>query len=172
MAPRTTTALLVGLLALSGLSVVAGGVIDAPPELTIENQADTTHRVTAYTVAETESVMELNFAVTTDDGDRRLATLEQLYWPGEFRNVTIADDGVPSQRHTVEPGENVTTTVEAWTPGNVTIYVVEDLGDDQRHVHTDIRTCTEREQEHELRLESDGTGGSYTCASSLDWLLR
>lgn len=171
MAPRTTTLLLVGLVALSGLSVAAGAVIDAPPTLTVENERNSTHEVTAYTVAESESPMQTNFAVTTDDGDRRLVALEQLYWPGEFRNVTLADDEIPSQRVTVAPGENVTTTVDAWTPGNVTIYIAEDLGADREHVHTRIVSCTERQQEHRITLEDGGASGGYTCASSLGWFL-
>jgi|GEM_PF-1230512 len=171
MASRTTTLLLTGLVVLSGLSVAAGAVIDAPPTLTVENERNTTHEVTAYTIAQSESPMQLNFAVTADDGDRRLVTLEQLYWPGEFRNVTLADQGIPAQQVTVDPGENVTTTIDAWTPGNVTIYIAQDLGANREHVHTRIVSCTEREQNHRITLKDDGASGGYTCASSLDWFL-
>lgn len=171
MASRRTTAFLAVLVFLSGVSVAAGAVIDAPPTLTVENERNTSHRVTAYTVEDRQTAMLTNFAVTTDDGDRRLVTLSQLVWPGEFRNVTLTDDGVPAQQLTVEPGRDVTTTIDGWTPGNVTIYVVEDLGDNESHVHTDIETCTERQQEHTITLEPDGTSGSSLCASNLDWLL-
>ncbi|MFC6765575.1 hypothetical protein [Natrinema soli] len=171
MAPRRTTALLAGLVLLSGLSVAAGAVIDAPPTLTVENEDNTTYRVTAYTAENRQTALLMNFAVTAEDGDRRLATLSQLVWPEGFRNVTLVDDGVPTQQVTVEAGDEVTTTIGGWTPGNVTVYLVEDLGDNETHVHTDIETCTERQQEHSLSIAEDGTGGSSTCASSLELLL-
>ncbi|WP_135852261.1 hypothetical protein [Halorussus salinus] len=171
MASRRTTALLACLVLLGGLSVVAGDVYEAPPTLTVTNEDDTTYRVTAYTAESRQAALLMNFEVTTREGERRLATLSQLYWPEGFRNVTLADDGIPTERITVEPGEEVTTTIDGWTPGNVTVYLVEDLGDDRTHVHTTIRTCTERQQEHSLTLEDGGTSGSATCASSVDWLL-
>lgn len=171
MASRRTIALLVGLALLGGLSVAAGEVIDAPPTLTVANEDDTPYRVTAYTAEDTRAALHANFAVTTEDGERRLATLSQLIWPEGFRNVTLVDDGVPTQQITVAPGEEVTTTIDGWTPGNVTVYVVEDLGDNETHVQTELKTCTERQQEHSLTFEDSGASGSSTCASSVDWLL-
>ncbi|WP_254764001.1 hypothetical protein [Natrinema marinum] len=171
MASRRVGVLLAGLILLSGLTVAAGAVIDAPPTLTVENEDDTTYRVTAYTVEDRQTALLTNFAITTEDGDRRLATLSQLIWPEGYRNVTVADDGIPSQQVTVKPGDEATTTIDGWTPGNVTVYIVEDVGNNETHVHTDIETCPERQQEHHLTLEEDGTSGSSTCASSVDWLL-
>lgn len=171
MAPRRTAALVAVLVLLGGFSVVAGAVIDAPPTLTVENEDDTTYRVSAYTVEDRRTAMLTNFAVTTDDGERRLATLSQLIWPEGFRNVTLVDDGIPTQRITVEPGDDVTTTIDGWEPGDVTIYVVEDLGDNETHVQTELETCPRRRQEHGLTLEEDGASGFSTCSSGIDWLL-
>lgn len=171
MVSQRTTVVLAGLLLLSGFSVVAGAVIEAPPTLTVANEDDTTYRVTAYTVEDRQTALLMNFVVTTEDGDRRLATLSQLIWPEGFRNVTLVDDGIPTQRITVEPGEEVTTTIDGWTPGNVTVYIVEDLGNNETHVLTEIKTCTERQQEHGLTLKEYGSSGFSVCASSVDWLL-
>lgn len=171
MASRRTTALLVVLILFGGLSLAAGEAIDAPPTLTVTNKDDTTHRVTAYTVEERQTALLMNFAVTTSDGERRLATLSQLVWPDGFRNVTLTDDEIPTQRITVDPGDEATTTIDGWTPGNVTVYIVEDLGDNETHIKTDIKTCTVREQEHSITLKDSGGGGSSSCSSSVGWLL-
>lgn len=104
MAPRRMTVFLASLVLLSGLSVAAGAVIDAPPILTVENEDDTTYRVTAYTVEDRQTALLTNFAITTEDGERRLATLSQLIWPEGYQNVSVADDGIPTQQVTVEPG--------------------------------------------------------------------
>ncbi|AGB32141.1 hypothetical protein C488_07587 [Natrinema pellirubrum DSM 15624] len=171
MARRRTIALLAGLVLLSGLSVVGGAMIDAPPTLTVENDDNTTYRVTAYTAENRETALLMNFAVTTEDGERRLTMLSQLVWPEGFRNATLVDDGIPTQQITVEPGDEVTTTVDGWTPGNVTVYLVEDLDDNETHVQTTIKSCTRRQQEHSLTLEEDGAAGSSTCASNIGLLL-
>lgn len=171
MASRRTIWVLVGLALLSGLSVAAGAVIDAPPTLTVENEDDTPYRVTAYTDENRHTALHMNFAVTTADGERRLATLSQLIWPEGFQNVTLVDDDIPIQQVTVDPGEEVTTTIDGWTPGNVTVYVVEDIGNNETHVQTELKTCTERQQEHSLTFEDGGASGSSVCASSLGWVL-
>ncbi|WP_135305033.1 hypothetical protein [Haloarcula amylovorans] len=170
MAPRQTALLLAGLLLLNGVSVAAGEVYDGPPTVTVTNEDTTTYRVTAFTADSRQSALLTNFAVTTKDGDRRLAPLSQMVWALEFRNVTLVDD-VSTQQFTVEPNETVTTTIESWTPGDVTVYVVEDLGDDELHVKTEIETCPQRQQEHSMTLESGGSSGTSVCASSVDWLL-
>ncbi|WP_225741335.1 hypothetical protein [Halorussus halophilus] len=118
MAPRRTTVILAGLVLLSGLSVAAGEVIDSPPTMTVTNEDDTTYRVTAYTAESRQTAMLTNFAVTTRDGERRVATLSQLYWPDGYRNVTLADGGIPTRQLTVEPGDTKQMTVEEWQPGN------------------------------------------------------
>lgn len=171
MVSRRTIVLLAVVALLGGFSVVGGAVIDAPPEMTVANEDDTTYRVTAYTVESGQTASLMNFEVTTENGERRLATLSQLVWPEGFRNVTLVDDGIPTQRITVEPGEEVTTTIDGWTPGNVTVYIVEDLGDDETHAQTEIKACTDRQQEHSMTFEESGSSGSSTCASNLDWLL-
>lgn len=170
-ARRTIAALLAVLLVAGGFPLVVGTPAAATPALELENEDDTTYRVTAYTVADRHTAMHVNYRVTTRDGDRRLATLSQLVWPGGFRNVTLADDGIPAQRITLDPGENLTTRIEGWTHGDVTIYIAEDLGDNSAHVQTEIKTCPVRGQEHGLSF-SDGTAGGYSvCASGFDWML-
>lgn len=171
MVSRWTSLLFALLVVLSGVSVVGGAVVDLPPTMTVTNDDDTTYGVTAYTVDSRREAMVLNFAVTTEDGDRRLATLSQLVWPSGFRNVTLVDDGVPTERVGVEPNETATMTVDDWTPGDVTVYLVEDLGDDETHVETKIETCPARQQEHSLALRDGGSSGTSVCASSVDWLL-
>ena len=171
MVSQRLTALLAVLVLLSGVSVVAGEVIDSPPTMTVTNEDTTTYRVTAYTTESLQTALLLNFAVTTRDGERRLATLSQLVWPEGYRNVTLVDEGIPTRQVTVEPGEEATMTVSKWTPGNVTVYVVEDLGDDETHVQTEIESCSQRGQEHTLTLTDSGSSGSAVCASSVDWLL-
>jgi hypothetical protein len=171
MVSRRIAALLVLLVLLSGASVVAGDVLTSPPTMTVTNEDTTTYRVTAYTTDSRQTAMVMNFAVTTRDGERRLVTLSQMIWPEGYRNVTLVDDGVPTQQVTVAPGEEASMTVIEWTPGNVTVYVVEDLGDNETHVQTEIETCTKREQEHTLTLTQSGSSGSSVCASSVDWLL-
>lgn len=171
MVSRRVTVLLAGLVLASGLSVVGGAVVDAPPTFTVTNTADTPHQVTTHTAESLQSAMLMNFAVTTESGDRRLVTLSQLVWPEGFRNVTLADRDVPTQEVTIEPGEETTTTIGGWTPGDVTVYIVEDLGDDETHVLTEIETCAQRQQTHTLTIEEDGFSGSSICASSYDWLL-
>jgi hypothetical protein len=171
MVSQRIAALLALLVLLSGASVVAGDVITSPPTMTVTNEDTTTYRVTAYTTDSLQTAMLLNFAVTTEDGERRLVTLSQMVWADRYRNVTLVDDGIPTRQVTVEPGEDASMTVSEWSPGNVTVYIVEDLGDNEAHVQTEIETCTKREQEHTLTLERGGSSGSSVCASSVDWLL-
>ncbi|RRJ31404.1 hypothetical protein [Halocatena pleomorpha] len=171
MVSRRTIIFIAGLILLSGLSMIAGEAVDAPPTMTATNDGDTTYRVTAYTVEDRRTALLMNFAVTTRDGERRLATLSQLIWPDGFRNVTLADDGIPTQGISVDPGEAVTTTIDGWTPGNVTVYVVEDLGNNETHVRTSLETCTKRGQEHHMTFEENGGGRTSVCGSSIDRLL-
>lgn len=174
MPARRTVALLAALLVLGllvgGLPGVAGTPTAATPTLEIENQDDTTYRVTAYAVADRDRAMHTNFRVTTRDGERRLATLSQLVWPDGFRNVTLADEGIPAQPIRVGPGENVTTRVEDWKHGDVTVYVMEDLGDGATHVRTDIESCPTRGQEHGITFSNGSSSGSSTCGAGIGWL--
>lgn len=170
MVSRQTGILLAVLVALSGVSVVGGAVIDAPPTLTVANDDNTTYRVTAYTADNQEDALLMNFRVTTPDGDERLVTFSQLVWPDDYRNVTVTDT-VPTQRVTVQPGATVERNIGIWEPGDVTIYVIEDVGDDETHVWSDLQTCTERQQEHTVRLRDGYDGGSSVCASGLELLL-
>ena len=171
MVSRRRIALLASLaLVLIGGSVLYGTVLDpAPPTLTVDNEAQTTYRVTAYTVDSRDEAMYMNFEVRTRRGERRLVTLSQLIWPDEYRNVTLTDDGIPTQRLSVAPGAEVTTTIDGWRRGNVTVYIAEELGGNETHVYTRIQTCTRPGQEHSLTFEGDGsTSGSSTCSGG--WL--
>ena len=170
MVSRQTGILLAALVALGGASVVGGAVVDAPPTLTVENDDNTTYRVTAYTADSMDDALLRNFRVTTPDGDDRLVTYSQLVWPEDYRNVT-ATDPVPTQRITVEPNAVTNATIRRWEPGDVTIYIVEDLGNDERHVWSTLETCQQRQQEHRIRLQNGYDGGGSRCASSFDLFL-
>ncbi|MDS0280975.1 hypothetical protein [Haloarcula onubensis] len=170
MVSRQAGLLLAALVALAGVSVVGGEVVDAPPTLTVENDGDTTYRVTAYTVESVEDALLTNFRVTTPAGENRLVTYSQLVWPAGYRNVTVTDS-VPSQQVTVPPNEAVETEIRVWEPGDVTIYIIEEP-DDETHVWSDMKACTERQQEHSIRLRDGYEGGGSTCASDLDLLFR
>lgn len=170
MVSRQTGLLLAVLVALSGVSVVGAEVVDAPPTLTVENDDDTTYRVTAYTADSRADALLTNFRVTTPNGDQRLVTYSQLVWPEDYRNVTVTD-AVPTQRIPVPPNEDVETRVDVWEPGDVTIYILEDLGADETHVWSRLDTCTDRQQEHTIRLGDGYEGGSSVCAGGLGWLL-
>ncbi|WP_345779771.1 hypothetical protein [Halosolutus halophilus] len=163
MVPRRTIALLLGLALVSGY--VLYGTVSGPsqPTLTVENNDTTAYQVSAYTVESREQAMYVNFEVTTRDDEHRLKTLSQLVWSDRDRNVTLADDGIPTQRITVVPGEKVTTPIDGWTRGNVTVYLVEKFDDNETHVSTRIQTCPRGGQEHSLTFEDGGTSGSSTC---------
>jgi hypothetical protein len=90
MVSRRIAALFALLVLLSGVSVVAGDIVTSPPTMTVTNEDTTTYRVTAYTTDSLQTAMLLNFAVTTEDGERRLVTLSQLVWPEGHRNVTLS----------------------------------------------------------------------------------
>lgn len=164
MVSRRTIALLLGLAFVSGYVLYDTVSGPSQPTLTVENNDTTAYQVSAYTVESREQAMYMNFEVTTRDGEHRLKTLSQLVWSDRDRNVTLADDGIPTQQITVAPGEKKTTTIDGWTRGNVTVYLVEKLGDNETHVYTRIQTCPRRGQEHSLTFEEDGTSGSSTCA--------
>ncbi|KAA9400974.1 hypothetical protein ACNO8S_19735 (plasmid) [Haloarcula sp. KBTZ06] len=164
MVSRRTIALLLGSALVIGY--VQYDTVSGPfkPTLTVENNDTTAYQLSAYTVESREQAMYLNFEVTTRDGEHRLKTLSQLIWPDGDRNVTLADDGVPTQQITVAPGETVTTTIDGWTRGDVTVYLGEKVADNGTHVYTRIRTCPRTGQEHSLTFEEAGTSGSATCA--------
>ncbi|WP_434531594.1 hypothetical protein ACODNH_21705 (plasmid) [Haloarcula sp. NS06] len=165
MVSRRTIALLLGLALVSGYVLYDTASGPSQPTLTVENNDTTAYQVSAYTVESREEAMYMNFEVTTRDGEHRLKTLSQLVWPDSDRNVTLADDGIPTQQTTVAPGETVTTTIDGWTRGNVTVYLVEKIDDNETHVSTRIRTCPRTGQQHSLTFEEDGgIGGFSTCA--------
>jgi hypothetical protein len=164
MVSRRTIALLLGLALVSGSVLYDHVSGPTQPTLTVENNDTTAYQLSAYTVESREKAMYMNFEVTTRAGERRLKTLSQLVWSDRDRNVTLADDGIPSQHITIRPGEKVTTTIDGWTRGNVTVYIVEEIGTNETHVYTAIKTCTRTGQEHSLTFEGDGTSGTSTCA--------
>ena len=161
---RTIALLLLGVVLVSGYVLYDAVSGPSQPTLTVENSDTTAYQMSAYTVASREQAMYMNFEVTTRDGEHRLKTLSQLVWSDRDRNVTIADDGIPTQQITVAPGEKKTTTIDGWTRGNVTVYLIEKLGENETHVSTRIQTCPRRGQEHSVTFKTDGTRGSSTCA--------
>lgn len=164
MVSRRTIALLLGLALVSGYVLYDTVSGPSQPTLTVENNDTTTYQVSAYTVESREEAMYMNFEVTTRDGEHRRKTLSQLVWSDRDQNVTLVDDGIPTQQITVAPDETVTTTIDGWTRGNVTVYLVEKIDDNETHVYTRIQTCPRSGQEHSLTLEKDGTSGGSTCA--------
>ncbi|RQG95067.1 hypothetical protein [Natrarchaeobius chitinivorans] len=142
------------------------------PVVTIENEDDVSHHVTAYTIEDMDTAGYLNFEVTTEDGEQRLVSFADLVWPNYDRNVTLVDEGIASHEIEVDPGENTTTALEGWEHGDVTIYVVEE-GENRTHVSTRPVTCESRGQEHRLTL-SDGSGmsSSAICGGGISWLWR
>ncbi|SEH64280.1 hypothetical protein SAMN05192561_11828 [Halopenitus malekzadehii] len=168
--------LLVGsalLLVLLGVVLTSGtlGLGTAEPVVTLENQDDATYYVTAYTVEDADAAGFLNFEVRTEDGERRIVTYEELVWPGEYRNVTLVDDGIDGRSFVVEPGETTTKTIDGWSRGEMTIYIVE-RGPERNHTSSRTITCGRRGQTHSLTLEPTGSGGSSTCAGGFGWLFR
>ena len=164
MVSRRTIALLLGLALVSGVVLYDTVSGPAQPTLTVENNDTTSYQLSAYTVESREKAMYVNFEVTTRTGERRLKTLSQLVWSDRDHNVTLADDGIPAQHITVAPGETVTTTIDGWTRGDVTVYIVEELRDNETHVYTTIKTCTRPGQQHTLTFDEEGTSGGSTCS--------
>jgi hypothetical protein len=170
MPSRRFALVLVGLLLASGASIVAGAAIDAPPTATFANEDDRSYRITMLTPPDHQTALLTNVAVTTPEGDRRLVTVEDLVWGERYRNASVADD-VPTNQVVLAPGEEVTTTVESWTPGDLTVYIVERRAGAESSVRVDVVTCTQREQQYSRTFENGSASGSSVCASSLDWLL-
>lgn len=159
---------------LLGVALVGGAVALGSPEpvVTIENGDNVSYRVTAYTVEDTDEAGYLNFEVTTDDGDRRLVTYADLVWPSGYRNVTPVDDDVNSQSFVVEANETTTESVEGWSAGDVTVYVIE-RGANRTHTRSRTIDCGKRGQEHgfEFTDESDSSG-STLCANGIGWVFE
>ncbi|KAA9396191.1 hypothetical protein Har1130_16100 [Haloarcula sp. CBA1130] len=161
---RTIALVLLGLALSSGFVLYDSVSGPSQPILTVENNDTTAYQVAAYTVESREKAMYMNFEVTTRDGEHRRKTLSQLVWPDGDQNVTLADDGIPTQQLTVVPGETVTTTIDGWTRGDVTVYLAQKHDGNETHVHTRIQTCPRTGQEHGLTFTETGTSGSATCA--------
>ena len=163
MVSRRKIVVLLGLALVSGYAMYDTVSGPSQPKLTVENNDTTTYQVSSYTVESREQAMYMNFEVTTKDGEHRLKTLSQLVWTDWDRNMTLADDGIPTQQITVAPGEKMTTTIDGWERGDVTVYLVEKIDDNETHVSTRIQTCPRTGQEHSLTFKEDGTSGSSTC---------
>lgn len=156
---RWLVALLAVVALVGGSAWSLGPESDAPPTLTVENGDETPFQVTAYAVEDRQAAMLTNFEVTTEDGDRRLATGSQLVWAKKFRNVTLADEGVPTTWLTVDPGENETTTIDGCGSRAVAVIVFEDVGANERHEWTRVATCSPHRNVHRLRLRDGGLSG-------------
>ncbi|MCW8171920.1 hypothetical protein [Natrialba swarupiae] len=167
-------AVLLSAVALAAVVVGIGAATGTPePILTIENENDVEYHVTAYTVEDMDEAGYLNFEVTTEDGDQRILSFADLVWPNYERNVTLVDDGVESHEVTVEPGENVTTTVDGWEHGEQTIYIVEE-GENRTHVATLTKSCTSRGQDHGISFSNgSGPSSSTVCTGEfVSWMFR
>lgn len=95
---------------------------DSPPEMTIDNQSNTTVRVTVFE-SSAESRSDLLFRYTTTEGKQRHAYDTQLPMGDPYRNTTLvdADDSVEL---VVPPGEQMTRTFDEWGTG-ANAYVVK-----------------------------------------------
>ncbi|MFC7138013.1 hypothetical protein ACFQRB_19235 [Halobaculum litoreum] len=170
MPSRRLALVLGGLLLLSGVSVAAGEVIDAPPTASFSNEDGRTYEVTIFTVPDHRTALLTNVGVTTADGERRLVTVSDLVWSREYRDASVADPGVETTTLTVEPGETVETTVSSWEPGELTVILIEERAGAATTIRADAVTCTQRQQEYSRTFETGGSSGSSVCASNLDWL--
>ena len=153
------------------LSAITGAVGTPEPTVTFENQDNETYYVTAYTVSDEDVAGYLNFEVTTDEGDRRLVTYEDLVWPAEYENVTLVDDEVNTQTFVVEPGETKHDVVTGWSQGDVTVYISEH-GPEREHDTSLTVACGNRGQSHSLTFEESGSGSSTSCAGGFGWVFR
>jgi hypothetical protein len=152
--------------------LVGSGLIGTPePTVALENEDTDTYYVTAYTVADQDAAGFLNFEVTTEEGEQRLVTYEELVWPGEYHNVTLVDDGIDTQSFVVEPDETVSGTIEAWSHGDMTVYIAE-RGSEREHTTSRVVTCGSRGQSHSFTLEESGGGSSSSCAGGFGWIAR
>ena len=161
-----------GLLLVITVLLVSSGSIGSPePTVTLENEDTVTYRVTAYTVDNPDVAGFLNFEVTTEDGEQRLVTYEELIWPAGYRNITLVDEGVDSQSFVVEPNETVSESVEGWSDGEMTVYILE-RGPDREHYRSRTVMCERRGQSHSFTMRDGGGGSSSRCDSGLGWLFR
>ncbi|WP_255681659.1 hypothetical protein [Natrinema sp. SYSU A 869] len=141
------------------------------PTVTFENQDNETHYVTVYTVSDKDTAGYLNFEVTTDEGDRRLVTYEDLVWPGYYENVTLVDEGVNAQTFVVESDETKHGVVNGWSQGDVTVYI-DERGPKREHTTSRTVTCGSRGQSHSFTLQESGAGSSISCAGGISWIFR
>ncbi|WP_226023450.1 hypothetical protein [Halomicrobium salinisoli] len=163
MVSRRTIALL-AVAAIAVAAVALPAVAGGKPTLAVENEDDEAYRVTVYAAEDRQRAMATNFEITTRDGERRLATLGQLYWPDGHRNVTLADEGVPSESVRVGPGESSNATFEGWPRGHVTFTMAE-RRNGSRWVHewTNVGSCGDTGQEITVTLEEGGASWSSSC---------
>ena len=154
--------------ALAALLIVAvltpgcvGPVLGGPPETVVENRADDPYRVVVYTVP-VDDPADLSFSEATGEGRRPLDDRE-VQFPDGNRNVTLDDRRATLQRRVVlAPGENLTTTLDGWTAGETTVYLVETT--DGRLVYTRVVDCGSHGQSHSLTVESnESLSASSTC---------
>jgi len=160
--------LLIVCLLLAGTALALG---TPEPTVTFENQDNETHYVTAYTVPDEDAAGYVNFEVTTDDGDRKLVTYEDLVWPGYYENVTLVDSEIDTQTFVVDPGETADGVVTNWSRGDVTVYIAE-RGPNREHTTSRVITCGNRGQTHSFTLQESGGGGTTVCAGGYSWIFR
>lgn len=150
MRPRTLALVLLCLLTVSaGCSVPFLG---GPPEATVENERDDPLRVVAYTVS-TDDPAGLAFHATPPNEPRQVRSLYDVFWSVGYRNVSMVREDATTHPFTVAPGESVTTTLDGWTPGDVTVYLVETLGGEVLDV--DVVQCDKRGQSHSITAVSE-----------------
>lgn len=133
-----------------------------PPEVTVTNGDDTAYRVTAYTVGGAPDPDSLTFRATLPDGSRRTVPTRDVTLGGPYTNVTLETPNVTRQVVTVPPRTTVNATVEAWTHGRGTVYVIEQRATGAL-VTVEVVDCDRGGQRHALTIR-DGLLAQWTDA--------
>lgn len=132
-------------------------VDDEPIKVTVENQHTDTHQVTVVQNS-ADSVTDMAFRVTTDEGTTQYVGLGDLAFNPGYQNTTLFD-AERSTQITVTPGENTTITLDGWED-EATAYIVETP--DGESLYADAVHCEGGDHSFYLKVNSDGTFLSST----------
>ncbi|EJN60723.1 hypothetical protein HSB1_13260 [Halogranum salarium B-1] len=118
-----------------------------------------------------QTARSTEITVTSPDGIRRTETVADVDFHEQYRNSSVTDETIETSSFTLEPGDEVSITVQSWMPGDVTVYLIEERAGNNSYTRADIVTCTKRQQKYRWTFEAGGGSGSSVCASPLDWIL-
>lgn len=128
-------------------------VDDEPTKVTVENQHTDTYQVTVVQNS-VDSVTDMSFRVTTDEGTQQFVGLGDVALNRGYQNTTLFD-AERSTQITVTPGENLTTTLEEWSHGEATAYIVETPNGES--LYADAIHCDGGDHSFYLLVNPDGT---------------